>query len=151
MSLLMRRIMMAMEMEDKDMAEFKLLDTVTLTPSERQKQFDLSTYGYTEFLIHGNIPKTSNTTLFRIGIGSLNSFAPKNNSDVYAVEMIAHVHIVDGIAIGFVGYDSGWSGGNVIGALMNTPRLTAPGVNMNITFYPYVEGDEQAVIEIYGR
>lgn len=146
-----RRIMMAMEMEDKEMAEFKLLDTVTITPSERQKQIDLSTYGHTEFLIHGNIPKTSNTTSFRIGIGSINSVTPKNNNNVYAVEMIAHVHIVDGIAMGFAGYDSGWSKENVIGALMNTPRLEAPGTNMNIAFYPYVEGDEQAVIEIYGR
>lgn len=146
-----RRLMMAMEMEDKEMAGFKLLDTVIITPSERQKYIDLSTYGYTEFLIHGNIPKTSNTTLFRIGIGSFNVVEPKNNNDVYAVEMIAHVHIVDGIVIGFAGYDSGWSNGNVIGALMNTPRLTAPGTKMQISFYPYVEGDEQAVIEIYGR
>lgn len=28
---------MAMGMEDKEMAEFKLLDTVTLTPSEQKK------------------------------------------------------------------------------------------------------------------
>lgn len=146
-----RLMMMAMGMEEKEMAEFKLLDTVTLTPSEQKKQIDLSTYGCTEFLIHGNIPKTSNTTLFRTGIGEIVSFAPRNNSDVYAVEMIAHVYIADGIAMGFVGYESGWSGGNAIGVIMNSPRVTAPGTNMNILFYPYVEGDEQAVIEIYGR
>ncbi|MCI5868908.1 MAG: hypothetical protein MR224_05285 [Dorea sp.] len=133
------------------MAEFKLLDTVTLTPSEHKKQIDLSTYRCTEFLIHGNIPKTSNTTLFRIGIGEMAPFTPRNNSDVYAVEMIAHVHIADGIAMGFAGYESGWSGGNAIGAIMNTPRSTAPGAYMQMSFYPYVEGDEQAVIEIYGR
>ena len=133
------------------MAEFKLLDTVTLTPSERKKQIDLSTYGCTEFLIHGNIPKTSNTTLFKIGIGENNQIQPANNNDVYPVEMIAHVHIINGIAIGFVGFESGWSNGNKIGALMNSPRSTAPGAEMRISFYPYVEGDEQAVIEIYGR
>lgn len=149
--LMRRRLMMAMGMEEKEMAEFKLLDTVTLTPSEKSKQIDLSTYGCTEFLIHGNIPKTSNTTLFRIGIGSLNQISPKNTNDVYPVEMIAHVYIADGIAMGFVGYESGWSGGNAIGAIMNSPRSTAPGAYMQMSFYPYVEGDEQAVIEIYGR
>ena len=133
------------------MAEFKLLDTVTFTPSEKKKYIGLSKYGCTEFLIHGNIPKTSNTTLFKIGIGDFNGFAPKNNNDVYAAEMVAHVHIVDGIAMGFVGYESGWNGGNVIGALMNSPRSTAPGANIVMSFYPFVEGDEQAVIEIYGR
>ena len=142
---------MAMGMEDEEMAEFNLLDTVTLTPSEAQKLINLSTYGCTEFLIHGNIPKTSNTTLFGIGIGEMSRISPRNNSDVYAVEMIAHVHIADGIAMGFVGYESGWSGGNAIGAIMNSPRSTAPGAYMEMSFYPYVEGDEQAVIEIYGR
>ena len=133
------------------MAEFKLLDTVTLTPSEKEKQINLSTYGCTEFLIHGNIPKTSNTTLFGIGIGRLNRISPTSNSDVYAVEMICHVYIVDGIAIGYAGYDSGWKNENAIGALMNTPRSKTQGTNMLISFYPYVKGDEQAVIEIYGR
>ena len=146
-----RRLLMAMGMEEKEMAEFKLLDTVTFTPSEKKKYIGLSKYGCTEFLIHGNIPKTSNTTLFKIGIGDFNGFAPKNNNDVYAAEMVAHVHIVDGIAMGFVGYESGWNGGNVIGALMNSPRSTAPGANIVMSFYPFVEGDEQAVIEIYGR
>lgn len=132
------------------MAELKLLDTVTFTPSEQIKQIDLSTYGCTEFLIHGNIPKTSNTTLFRIGIGGMNNISPRNNNDVYAVEMIAHVHIINGIAMGFAGFESGWSNGNAIGALMASPRAEAKTL-LNLTFYPYVDGDEQAVIEIYGR
>lgn len=149
--LMRRRLMMAMGMEDKEMAEFKLLDTVTITPSERIKYIGLSKYGCTEFLIHGNIPKTSNTTSFRIGIGENNQIQPTSNNDVHAVEMIAHVHIVGGIAIGFVGYESGWGGGNKIGALANSPRSTAPGANIVMSFYPFVEGNEQAVIEIYGR
>ena len=146
-----RRLMMAMEMEEDEMAELKLLDTVTFTPSEQIKQIDLSTYGCTEFLIHGNIPKTSNSTRFIIGIGGINSIQPANNNDVYAVEMIAHVHIINGIAMGFAGFESGWSGGNKIGVIMNSPRVTAPGAYMKMSFYPYVKGDEQAVIEIYGR
>ena len=146
-----RRLLMAMGMEEKEMAEFKLLDTVTFTPSEKKKYIGLSKYGCTEFLIHGNIPKTSNTTSFRIGIGENNQIQPANNNDVHAVEMIAHVHIVGGIAIGFVGYESGWGGGNKSGALANSPRSTAPGANIVMSFYPFVEGDEQAVIEIYGR
>lgn len=146
-----RRLMMAMEMEEDEMAEFKLLDTVTLTPSDKTKQIDLSTYECTEFLIHGNIPKTSNNTSFRIGIGIYNFVSPRNNSNVYAVEMIAHVYIVDGIVIGYAGYDSGWSNGNSIGAFMKTPRSTTQETNMLMEFFPYVSGDEQAVIEIYGR
>lgn len=142
---------MVMGMEEKEMAEFKLLDTVTLTPSEKKKLINLSTYGCTEFLMHGNIPKTLNTTSFRIGIGEVSTFNPVNDSNVYPVEMIAHVYIVDGIAMGFAGYDSGWGGGSKVGTIMNSPRSTAPGTNMRIEFYPYVEGDEQAVIEIYGR
>lgn len=133
------------------MAELKLLDTVTLTPSEKIKKIDLSTYGCTEFLIHGNIPKTSNTTSFKIGIGGANSIQAANNSDVYPVEMIAHVYIADGIAMGFAGYESGWNNGNKIGVLMNSPRSTAPGTTILMSFFPYVKGDEQAVIEIYGR
>ena len=117
----------------------------------RKKQINLSTYGCTELLIHGNIPKTSNSSRFIIGIGEVNSIQTANNSDVYPVEMIAHVYIADGIVMGFVGFESGWSNGNKIGALMNSPRSTAPGAEMRISFYPYVEGDEQAVIEIYGR
>ena len=146
-----RRLLSELGMEEDEMAELKLLDTVTFTPSEQIKQIDLSTYGCTEFLIHGNIPKTSNSTRFIIGIGGVNSIQAANNSDVYPVEMIAHVHIVDGIAMGFVGYESGWSNGNKIGAIMNSPRETAPGTTIRMSFYPYVEGDEQAVIEIYGR
>lgn len=141
---------MAMGMEDEDMAGFKLVDTVTITPSEKQKSIDLSTYGCAEFLLHGNIPKTSNTTLFRIGIGGINNISPKNNNDVYAVEMIAHVHIINGIAMGFAGFESGWSNGNAIGALVSSPRAETKTL-LNLNFYPYVDGDEQAVIEIYGR
>lgn len=150
MSPLMRRRMMAIGMEEKEMAEFKLLDTVTLTPSEKNKQIDLSTYGCTEFLIHGNIPKTSNSTRFIIGIGGMNNVSPRNNNDVYAVEMIAHVHIINGIAMGFTGFESGWSNGNAIGALVSSPRAETKTL-LNLTFYPYADGDEQAVIEIYGR
>ena len=142
---------MAIGLEDKEMAEFKLLDIVTLTPSERQKLINLSTYGCTEFLMHGNIPKTLNTTSFRIGIGEMNSVSPSNTNDVYPVEMIAHVYIADGIAMGFAGYESGWGGGNKTGVIMSSPRSTAPIAYMKMSFYPYVEGDEQAVIEIYGR
>ena len=146
-----RRLLSELGMEDKDMAEFKLLDTVTLTPSERIKRIDLSTYGCTEFLIHGNIPKTSNSTRFKIGIGEFNSIQSSNNIDVQPVEMIAHVYIADGIAMGFAGFESGWANGNKIGAIMNSPRSTAPGATILMAFYPFVEGDEQAVIEIYGR
>lgn len=142
--------MMAMGMEEEEMASFKLVDTVTITPSEKQKNIDLSTYGCEEFLLHGNIPKTSNTTLFRIGIGRMNNVSPRNNNDVYAVEMIAHVHIINGIAMGFAGFESGWSNGNAIGALVSSPRVETKTL-LNLTFYPYVDGDEQAVIEIYGR
>ena len=146
-----RRLLSELGMEEDEMAEFKLLDTVTITPSERRKRIGLSKYGCTEFLMHGNIPKTSNTTSFRIGIGEINSVSPINTNDVYPVEMIAHVYIADGIAMGFVGYESGWSGGNKIGVLANTPRSTAPEAIIVMSFFPYVEGDEQAVIEIYGR
>ena len=117
----------------------------------RKKQINLSTYGCTELLIHGNIPKTSNSSRFIIGIGEVNSIQTANNSDVYPVEMIAHVYIADGIVMGFVGFESGWSNGNKIGALMNSPMLTAPGADMKMSLFPYVEGDEHAVIEIYGR
>lgn len=146
-----RRLLSELGMEEEEMAEFKLLDTVTITPIEKRKYIGLSKYGCTEFLIHGNIPKTSNTTSFRIGIGENNQIQPTSNNNAHAVEMIAHVHIVGGIAIGFVGYESGWGGGNKTGVLANSPRSTAPGADMLISFYPYVEGDEQAVIEIYGR
>lgn len=146
-----RRLLSVLGMEEDEMAELKLLDTITFTPSERIKKIDLSTYGCTEFLIHGNIPKTSNTTSFRIGIGGVNLIQAANTSDVYPVEMIAHVYIADGIAMGFVGFESGWSNGNKIGVLMNSPRSTAPGADMKMSFFPYVKGDEQAVIEIYGR
>lgn len=146
-----RRLLSELGMEEDEMAEFKLLDTVTFTPSEKRKYISLSKYGCTEFLIHGNIPKTSNTTSFRIGIGENNQIQPVSNNDVHAVEMIAHVHIVGGIAIGFVGYESGWGGGNKTGALANSPRSTEPGAEIAMSFYPFVEGDEQAVIEIYGR
>lgn len=148
--LMRRRLMMAMGMEEEEMASFKLVDTVTITPREKQKNIDLSTYGCEEFLLHGNIPKTSNTTLFRIGIGGMNNISPRNNNDVYAVEMIAHVHIINGIAMGFVGFESGWSNGNAIGALVSSPRAETKTL-LNLTFYPYVSGDEKAVIEIYGR
>lgn len=132
------------------MAGFKLVDTVTITPSEKQKDIDLSTYGCAEFLLHGNIPKTSNTTLFRIGIGEINYVSPRNNNDVYAAEMTAYVYIINGIAMGFAGFDSGWGGGNVSGIIVPSPRSVSTTL-MKLGFYPYVSGDEQAVIEIYGR
>ena len=141
---------MATEMEDEDMIGFKLVDTVTITPSEKQKYIDLSTYGCTEFFMHGNIPKTLNNTSFIIGIGNLNNVQNRTRSDVYSAEMTAHVCVLNNVAMGFAGFETGWSNGNTSGTLIPSPRSEEKTL-MLFSFYPYVDGGEQAVIEIYGR
>lgn len=149
---LRRRMMMLAEMGEEEMAkEFKMVDTILFTPGEKTKNIDMSAYGYTEFLIRGNIPKTANSTYFRIGAGDYNAIPTKHGTDAYAAELVAHVYIIDGKLLGFMGFDSGWANGNVSGLMVPTPRSAAPTTSIKISFYPFVEGDEQAVIEIYGR
>lgn len=147
---LLRRRIMSPEQEGDSVKEFRLIDTISLTPDEQHKDIDMSVYGCTEFFICGNIPKTANSTYFRIGIGDLNLITPRNGTDVYAVELVAYVCIINGKALGFAGFDSGWSNGQTIGPMIPTPRST-PTTRIKIAFYPYVTGDEQAILEIYGR
>lgn len=132
------------------MNDWKLIDTIQITPSNKTKDVDLSTYGYKSFLIHGDIPKTANETYFRCGVGDINSIQSKNSNKTYASEMIANIDIIDDRIVGFCGFDQGWGNTNVCGVLLPTPRANATK-SLVFSFYPFVQGDEEAVIKVYGR
>lgn len=132
------------------MNDWKLIDTIQITPSNKTKVVDLSTYGYKSFLIHGDIPQTANETYFRCGVGEINNIATKNSSKINASEMIANLDIIDDRIVGFCGFDDGWNNSNKCGVLLSTPRLNATK-NIVFSFYPFVQGDEEAVIKIYVR
>lgn len=136
--------------EENSMNNWELIDTIQMTPSNRTKVVDLSIYGYKSFLIHVDIPKTANETYFRCGIGDMNSIQSKNSSKTYASEMIANLDIIDDRIVGFCGFDQGWSNSNICGVLLPTPRANATK-NLTFSFYPFVQGDEEAVIKVYGR
>ena len=147
MSLLGRRMLMTQEAE---MDNFTLLETFTITPSEKKKHIHLDNYECTEFLIYGEIPKTENTTTFNIGVQEGSTAAPAG-SNINATEMYAHIYKIDNKLIGFVGFESGWSNGNKASVLLKSPRITAETATLKVQFYPFVSGDEQAVLKIYGR
>lgn len=132
------------------MNDWKLIDTIQITPSNQKKSVDLSTYGYKSFLIHGDIPKTANETYFRCGVGDINNVKSINSNKTYASEMIANIDIIDDRIVGFCGFDQGWAGSNICGALLQTPRVN-DAKNLVFSFYPFVQGDEEAVIKVYGR
>ena len=132
------------------MNDWKLIDTIQMTPSNQIKSVDLSTYGHKSFLIHVDIPKTANETYFRCGVGDINSIQSKNSNKTYASEMIANLDIIDDRIVGFCGFDQGWGYANTCGVLLPTPRANATK-NLVFSFYPFVQGDEEAVIKIYGR
>lgn len=120
---------------------------------KKNKYIHLDSYECTEFLIHGEIPKTENNTTFNIGIGqgALASASPANGANVYSAEMYAHIYKLDSKLVGFVGFESGWSNGSKTAPLLKSPRVTAETATLKVQFYPFVSGDEQAVLKIYGR
>lgn len=101
-------------------------------------------------MLHGDIPKTSNETYFRCGVGNMNVVQSKNSNKAYASEMVAKIDIIDNRIIGFCGFDQGFGGTNVCGTLMPTPRQEAT-TSIKFSFYPYVDGNEEAIIKVYGR
>lgn len=136
--------------EENSMNNWKLIDTIQMTPSNRTKAVDLSTYGYKSFLIHADIPKTANETYFRCGVGNINDIQSKRSNKEYEAEMIANLDIIDDRIVGFCGIDQGWANTNACGVLLPTPRENATK-NLVFSFYPFVQGDEEAVIKVYGR
>ena len=144
-----RRRTLGSEVESA-MNDWELIDTITITPAQRIKGIDFSKYKYKTFMLHGDIPKTSNETYFRCGVGSMNIVQSKNSNKVYASEMVAKIDIIDNRIIGFCGFDQGFGGTNVCGTLMPTPRQEAT-TSIIFSFYPYVDGNEEAVIKVYGR
>lgn len=144
-----RRRTLGSEVESA-MNDWELIDTITITPAEKNKGIDFSKYKYKTFVLHGDIPKTSNETYFRCGVGNMNVVQSKNSNKTYASEMVAKIDIIDNRIIGFCGFDQGFGGTNVCGTLMPTPRQEAT-TSINFSFYPYVDGNEEAVIKVYGR
>ena len=132
------------------MNDWKLIDTITITPAQRIKGIDFSKYKYKTFMLHGDVPKTSNETYLRCGIGTINGVQSKYSNKIYASEMVAKIDIIDNRIIGFCGFDQGFGGTNVCGTLMPTPRQEAT-TSINFSFYPFVDGNEEAVIKVYGR
>lgn len=132
------------------MNDWELIDTITIKPAQKNKGIDFSKYKYKTFMLHGDIPKTSNETYFRCGVGNINVVQSKNSNKVYASEMVAKIDIIDNRIIGFCGFDQGFGGTNVCGTLMPTPRQEAT-TSIIFAFYPYVDGNEEAVIKVYGR
>lgn len=135
---------------ESTMNDWELIDTITITPAQRIKGIDFSKYKYKTFMLHGDIPKTSNETYLRCGVGTMNVVQSKNSNKVYASEMVAKIDIIDNRIIGFCGFDQGFGGTNVCGTLMSTPRQEAT-TSINFSFYPFVDGNEEAIIKVYGR
>ena len=136
--------------EESAMNDWELIDTITITPALRIKGIDFSKYKYKTFMLHGDIPKTNNETYFRCGVGNINGVQSKNSNKTYASEMVAKIDIIDNRIIGFCGFDQGFGGTNVCGTIMPTPRQEAT-TSIIFSFYPYVDGNEEAVIKVYGR
>ena len=147
MSLLGRRMLMTQEAERDN---FTLLETFTITPTESKKYIHLGDYECTEFLIYGEIPKTENTTTFNMGVEEIACATAPAGSNIYAMEMYAHIYKIGDKLVGFVGFESGWDKRGT-SALLKSPRITAESATLKVQFYPFVSGDEQAVLKIYGR
>lgn len=142
-----RRRILGSEVESA-MNDWELIDTITITPAEKNKGIDFSKYKYKTFMLHGDIPKTSNETYFRCGVGNMNVVQSKNSNKTYASEMVAKIDIIDNRIIGFCGFDQGFGSTNVCGTLMPTPRQEAT-TSIKFSFYPYVDGNEEAIIKVW--
>lgn len=132
------------------MNDWELIDTITITPAEKNKEIDFAKYKYKTFLLHGDIPKTNNETYLRCGVGNINVVQPKYSNKTYASEMVAKISIVDERIVGFCGFEQGFGGANVCGTLIPSPRSGAT-TSIKFSFYPYVDGSEKATIKVYGR
>ena len=132
------------------MNDWELIDTITITPAQRTKEIDFSKYKYKTFMLHGDIPKTNNETYFRCGAGKINGVQSEYSNKIYASEMVAKIDIINNRISGFCGFDQGFSNTNVCGTIMPTPRQKAI-TSITFAFYPYVDGNEEAVIKVYGR
>lgn len=129
--------------------DIELLDTIILTPSQKQININLDEYNKKEYFVLVDVPKTENKTYFRIGIGNVYSLQAPHACNIYSSQVYAIIHKIDVNYYGFATINDGWSGGTVTAGIIPTPRTEEK--YLALSFYPYVSGDEEAVIKIYGR
>ena len=96
-----------------------------------------------------DVPKTENETYFRIGIGNMYSLQTPHACNIYSSQVYAIIHKIDENYYGFATMNDGWAGGEVTTGIIPTPRTEEK--YLALSFYPYVSGDEETVIKIYGR
>lgn len=129
--------------------DIELLDTIILTPSQSQINKNLDEYNKKEYFVLVDVPKTENETYFRIGIGNIYSLQTPHACNIYSSQVYAIIHKIDKNYYGFATMNDGWSRGEVTTGIIPTPRTEEK--YLALSFYPYVSGDEEAVIKIYGR
>lgn len=129
--------------------DIELLDTIILTPSQKQINKNLDEYNKKEYFVLVDVPKTENETYFRIGIGNMYSLQTPHACNIYSSQIYAIIHKIDKNYYGFATMNDGWSGGEVTTGIISTPRTEEK--YLALSFYPYVSGDEEATIKIYGR
>lgn len=131
---------------------FQLLETFTLTPTERKLIIDFSTLSKKEFILLMNVPQTENTTNIQINVGN---DAPvqvlEHDTNLYESNLYIHGFYLNEKVYGICGANDGWASGQKISSINPSPRATVNFSKLYITFYPYVSGDEIATINLFGR
>ena len=129
--------------------DIELLDTIILTPSQKNININLDEYNKKEYFVLVDVPKTENETHFRIGIGDIYILKSPHATNIHSLQVYAIIHKIDVNYYGFATMNDGWSGGAVSAGIIPTPRTEKK--YLSLSFYPFVSGDEEAVIKIYGR
>lgn len=131
---------------------FQLLETFTLTPTEKTLIIDFSTLSKKEFILLMNVPQTENTTNIQINVGNDPKFEVlEHDTNLYESNLYIHGFYLNEKVYGICGANDGWASGQKVSSINPSPRATANFSKLYITFYPYVSGDEIATINLFGR
>ena len=130
--------------------EMSLLATYVLTPSDRNIKVDMASFGVSNFFVEYALPvKTSNSAnLYIMNAAAIGTdVASMNSNPFYGFSVFK---IVDSCIYGVTSCYTGFSTPTVYGINGATRNTTTDKTSILIQIYPFVEGDEELTIKIWG-
>lgn len=137
------------EVEIPSGSEMTLLGTYVLTPSDKKLWLDLASYGCKNFFAKYVMPvkPATSTDIYVKNSANIGDKILQVTSPFWG---FGYYHIMDDVVYGETHLNTGYGGiGNswVNGLTRNT---SANKTSIIVEFYPYIEGTEQLIIELWG-
>ena len=127
-----------------------LLATYVLTPSERGINIDMASFGYENLFMEIALPvKTANTTnIYVMNAAAIGQqLLGANSNPFYGYGAFK---IVDSCIYGCVQLWNGFTAATTASVNGKTRNTTGDQTSLRIQLYPYVDGDEELTIKIWG-